>query len=274
MDFWVTIATVLPILGLPLVLLARVHVAQTLDLPLLARLTAGMYALILVAIYLMEVVAVGQLANSADVPGSEWLQDAAFVVVVFAGSALILSPGYLLLRITFAGPGLGFKFAFDAWSLRVRVWLTARKTWSLRLALWRNIHKLHRSVGEFGETWFKDWDEAIADGLLIYGPMSADTEARARFAELEEFHETLVSKWATTEIDVWQANYSFDQLRKTGKSNQERLQMIVRMTHESNLRAVWKVFDDMTAPQHGREGRASDFVHTKRARAALGSARS
>jgi hypothetical protein len=262
MDFWVTIATVLPILGLPLVLLARVHVAQLLDTPSIARVAAGLYALILVAIYLMEAAAVQELAASADVPGSEWLQVAAVQVVVFAGGALILSPGYLLLRIAFAGPGFGLKESFAVPEIRVRMWLSDRKTWIDRLDIWRLIRATHRKGATAAEEWFERWDAAVADGLLVYGPMSEDAEVRARFASLEDLHRSLVAELATIEVQIWRANYAFDRVMQASESNRERLQKLLRNARKANFLAVWQVFDGMTASGHNREGRASTLPAT------------
>jgi hypothetical protein len=177
MDFWVTVATVLPILGLPLVLTARVHVAQTLDSPILARAAAGLYALILMAIYAMEGVAVGLLAGSIDVPGSEWLQGVAIAVVYLAGLVLILSPGYLLLRIAFAGPGLGLSSAWVVPASHVVVWALDLRASTAQWRITRNASRLQRRMTSQGDRLLATL-EGLADQPVHDG--AHDIPARER----------------------------------------------------------------------------------------------
>jgi hypothetical protein len=261
MDFWVTVATVLPIIGLPLVLTARVHVAQCLDRPLLARMAAGLYAMILMAIYVMEGFAVWQLARSTTVPGSEWLQGAAVAVVWFAGGMLIFSPGYLLLRISFAGPGLGLKSAVIVPAGRTFVWLLDLRDSVSRRLLARQIQRHQKNVVRQGEKTFRAWDGATGQGMSVMETTDAALNLR-----LERVRQGLIAALATAEIHTWRLHYVADRRRQIIEPY--RLQVLegMRRAIEANLHAVWQVFDDWTAEQHHRQRRQPGLDPSRGAR--------
>jgi uncharacterized membrane protein (DUF485 family) len=106
-EFWAVIATVLPVLGLPLVLIARNLVGQMVEeAPRLGRFMALWFAITLLAIYVGEVVAISKLANAYVKATGDLSAQWVTFGVTGAAAALIMTPGLTLVFIATAGHDL------------------------------------------------------------------------------------------------------------------------------------------------------------------------
>lgn len=233
-----------------MVLLARTQVGVVLRRTrssFRVRVMAGVYACVLVLTFAMETVAVYQLADGPLVSGPPWLKDVATVTVAIIGSVLILSPGFDLFRIAFAGHGLGPKLAFKmqrlAWlNARARVGTLLRFRWSTRqvqaacLDLWNHADKADA-----------EWQRAVALGVLVVNP-----DGNTPLAKLQRAHVRSSAKGVSLlrlmETKQWYSYIGKEEIDRELATQRDLVRQARQQARERNLRELWRVFDEWNGP--------------------------
>jgi hypothetical protein len=251
MDFWVVVATVLPVLGLPLVLIARNQVGQALQFSQSAgRFLAGYFALTLVAIYLGEIVALWRLATFQHEARPDGAILIVLLVVIGAGSALIASPGVSLVSVALAGQGVGVRMAIRNQRDWLQVRLEQANLWYQMRGLDRDISHAVRRLDTDADYLNETWRALVAAGVLT--PRRAAAAQRAR--------DELIAKFR--DLDMIIAEYAFK--KSEGEKQIRELMSKVRQSErerrELNLKFVWARFEHWeTAGHAGYSGSTSKW---------------
>jgi hypothetical protein len=241
-DFWVTVATVLPVLGLPLVLTARAQIGHALrQSARFARFTAGNHALTLVLIYIMEIVAIVQLAESAS--GSDLLKYSAALVVGTACGSLIFSHGVFLFWLTFGGraPILGRR----ARILRLRITLTLAelRTQLMRHDSKRRRRRINAAIVKRSQELDEAWDRAIRDGFLVFAH-DEDSPISKWWNEYNTERESLSEAFLASERYLWFIHYSREGRKERRKQERKSMADLKKEIGEQTLRSMWDFYNE------------------------------
>jgi hypothetical protein len=123
-DFWMAIATTLPMLGLTLLLVARTQLRRALESRFAMVLLGCVFAPALLGLPVVEIVALSALAK---IPVSDAWMGVALFVFMSTTVALFVAPGLNLLAVILAP--LGARATLLMWSGR---WLARRMEWENR----------------------------------------------------------------------------------------------------------------------------------------------
>jgi hypothetical protein len=245
-EFWVTVATVLPVLALPMVLLARTQLRITytrLRSSWRVRVLAGTYGSVLVLVYCVETAAVLQLASDPTVPGPEMLKIAAVATVGTVGGSLILSPGLDLFRMAFAGQGNDIKTTLallrSSWEIGELRWSVFRSSRTSRRYMKKNIRLISRQA-ELLET---AWTLAVRQGALIIDP-SGDTQIAGWLRGHDDRRADLVSALRSLEHIELIRHINREKVARLRRDSRARGISSRRRLREQNLQILWRIFED------------------------------